>query len=414
MNIELYIARKLHFSKDSDKKVSGPAIKIATAGIAIGIAVMILSAAIVTGFKKEIRNKVIGFGSHIQITNFDNNSSYETKPISISDSLLTILKATNGVKHIQQYASKPGIIKSDNTIEGVVLKGIDANFDWTFFDKNMIKGSHIEIDSTKRNNNIVISEYMARRIGADIGDSFICYFFQNDIRVRKFTVKGIYNTNFTDFDKLFALVDISHIRKLNKWLPSQASGLEITLNDFENLEPVSDEIFLKVANKFNSNGEGLRSRTIKQQNGQIFGWLELLDMNVWVILILMVAVAGFNMVSGLLILILERTNMIGILKSVGSENWSIRRVFIYLSAFIIGRGLLWGNIIGIGLCIIQLKFGLFKLPPDNYYIDTVPINLQLSHIILINIGTIISTIVMMILPSHFITKIRPSETVRYD
>lgn len=414
MNIELYIARKLHFSKDSDKKVSGPAIKIATAGIAIGIAVMILSAAIVTGFKKEIRDKVIGFGSHIQITNFDNNSSFDTKPITISDSLYTTLNGIKGINHIQQYATKPGIIKTDNSIEGVVLKGVDTDFDWTFFEKNMVKGSQLNLDTAKRNDHIVISDHMARRLNLDLDDSFLCYFFQDRIRVRKFTIKGIYKTNFTDFDKLFAIVDINHIRKLNKWLPNQASGLEITLTNFENLEPISNEVFLKTANKFNANGDGLRSRTIKQLNGQIFGWLELLDMNVWVILILMIAVAGFNMISGLLILILERTNMIGILKSVGSENWSIRRVFIYLSAFIIGRGMLWGNIIGITICVAQYYFGIIELPPDNYYIDTVPINLQISHIILINIGTVISTILMMILPSHFITKISPSETVRYE
>lgn len=414
MNIELYIARKLHFSKDAEKRVSGPAIKIAIAGIAIGIAVMILTIAIVTGFKKEIRNKIIGFGSHVQISNFDNNSSFETRPITISDSLIQYITDINGVEHIQTYATKPGIIKTPSAIEGVVLKGVDTDFDWNFFNNNITRGDTLQLDTAKRNNGIIVSEFMANRLGVDLGDSFICYFFQDKIRGRKFKITGIYKTNFTDFDAVFALIDIGHIRKLNNWTPQQASGLEITIDNFDDLDKVSREIFLTVANKFDSEGNSLRSRSIVQLNNQVFGWLELLDMNVWVILVLMIAVAGFNMVSGLLILILERTNMIGILKSIGTRDWNIRRVFLYLSAFIIGRGMLWGNIIGLLLCAIQYYFKPFSLPPENYYIETVPINLQISHLILLNIGTIIATIVMMILPSHFITKISPSETVRYD
>ena len=372
LNTELYIARKLHFSKDAEKRVSGPAIKIAIAGIAIGISVMILAIAIVTGFKNEIRDKIIGFGSHVQISNFDNNSSFETQPITVSDSLIQYISDIKGVKHIQQYATKPGIIKTPTAIEGVVLKGVDSDFDWHFFYKNIVRGDSLQIDSTKRNNGIVISEYMANRLDVDVGDSFLCYFFQDKIRGRKFNITGIYKTNFTDFDALFALIDIGHIRKLNNWTAQQASGLEIMIDDFDNLERVSNDIFFSISNKFDEEGNSLRSRSIIQLNNQVFGWLELIDMNVWVIIILMLAVAGFNMVSGLLILILERTNMIGILKSIGTRDWNIRKVFLYLSAFIIGRGMLWGNAIGLALCGIQYYLQPFSLPPENYYIETVP------------------------------------------
>lgn len=415
MNTEFFIAKRIFFDKTLKKKHIGTQfiVKIAIISITISLIVMIFSVAIVTGFKKEIRNKVIGFGSHITITNYDSNSSYETVPISKKQSFYPDISKKQGIRHIQPYAIKAGIIKTDNDIQGIVLKGIDKNFDWSFFKQNLIKGDIISITSDSVNNQVVISNYIAKLLRFEVGDNLYMYFIQNPPRFRKFTVAGIYDTGLEEYDKLFVLADIAHIQKLNNWSENQISGFEILIDNYDELEEMYELVYSITGNIFFDDGGKLRVRTIRESNPQIFDWLDLSDTNVWVILTLMILVAVFNMISGLLILILERTATIGILKSIGMENWSIRKVFIYNAAFIIGKGLIYGNVIGIGLCFIQKELSLISLDPTSYYVSTIPINLKLSHILLLNIGTMIITIIVLIMPTYIITRIRPIKAIRF-
>lgn len=413
MNIEYFIAKRIHFQQGS-KNVSRPAVRIAIIGIALGLAVMIIAVAVVIGFKQEIRNKTIGFGGHIQITNFDNNNTYEMQPIRVEDSLLTKIKNISGVVNIQKFATKPGIIKTSTDFEGIVIKGIDEHFDWNFFKSNLVEGDTLAINPDSLSNDIVISKHLARLLGLKTGDSFYTYFIQNDVKARKFRIVGIYSTNFIEYDKLFMLVDMRHVQKLNGWEPDQYSGIEIRIADMRQLDQIADKIYGMTANRFDTEGAALYTQTIRQINPQIFGWLDLLDMNVWVILLLMLAVAGFNMISGLLILILERTNMIGILKSVGATNWSVRKVFVYHSVFLIGKGMLWGNIIGLGLCAIQYFTHIVPLDADAYYVSFVPVTFNWLYLVLLNAGTFVASLLMMIIPSYLITKINPAKIIRYE
>lgn len=412
MNIEYFIAKRIHFRQDR-KHVSRPAVRIAILGIAIGLAVMLLAVSIVLGFKQEIRNKTIGFGGHIQITNFDSNNTYEMSPIMLDDSLKQELQNIPGIKHIQAYATKPGIIKTTDQFQGIVLKGIDRNFDWNFFKSNLTDGT-ILIPDDSLQNNAVISQYLSNLFKLKLGDSFFTYFIQDQVRARKFTITGIYSTNFVEYDKLFILTDIRHIQHLNNWNDSLVSGYEILIDDFQQIDLVGDQVYYKTANILQADGNSYYTQTIKDINPQIFAWLDLLDINVWVILFLMLAVAGFNMISGLLILILERTTMIGILKSIGATNWSIRKIFLYHSFFLIGKGMLWGNIIGLSICAIQYFTGILPLDPEAYYIATVPIIFNWPFILLLNVGTLLASILMMIGPSYLITKILPAKIIRYE
>ncbi|NLO71548.1 MAG: ABC transporter permease [Porphyromonadaceae bacterium] len=414
MNLELFIAKRIHFEKKGEKNVSRPAVRIATIGIAVGVAVMLIAIAVVIGFKQEIRNKTIGFGSHIQITNFDNNNSYEMQPIKINDTLMNEIKAIPDIKHVQRFVTKPGIIKTDEDFQGMVLKGVGAEFDWDFFKSNLLEGEILNVTDSVSANEVIISKVLADLLKLKVGDSFFTYFFQQQIRARKFTIKGIYSTNFAEYDKLFIITDIRIAQRLNNWSPEYFSGLEILINDFSLLDKVNMGVYSVVANKFDEEGNGYFIQNIRQLNPQIFSWLDLLDMNVWVILILMLAVAGFNMISGLLILILEKTNMIGILKSYGAKNWSIRKIFLYESIFLIGKGMFWGNLIGLFICFIQYQFKLIPLDPVSYYTATVPITFNWLYIILLNIGTLITSILMLIGPSYLITKISPATIMRYE
>jgi len=413
LSLEYFIAKRIHFQQGK-KNVSRPAVRIATIGIALGLAVMLISVAVVIGFKNEIRNKTIGFGGHIQITNFDNNNTYETNPIKVDKALIKRITAIDGVTHVQRFATKPGIIKTATEFQGIVIKGIDAGFNWNFFKSNLVEGKILEISGSTPSNQVVISKYLANLLGLKLGDSFYTYFIQEQIRARKFKIVGIYSTNFIEYDKLFILADMRQVQTLNDWSPESFSGLEVQINDFNRIDEVGDMVYDATANKFNKDGNSYTTQTIKQLNPQIFSWLSLLDMNVWVILILMLAVAGFNMISGLLILILERTNMIGILKSMGATNWSVRKIFLYHSAFLIGKGMLWGNVIGLSLCAIQYFTGVIPLDPQAYYVATVPICFNWLYILLLNVGTLIASLLMMIGPSYLITKISPAKIIRYE
>lgn len=414
MNLELFIARKIHFSKQGERQATPPAIRIAMIGIALGLAVMILSVAIVIGFKKEVRNKVIGFGSHIQITNFDNNSSYQTKPIAVSDSFLVALKERSGIRHVETFATKPGILKTETDFQGIVLKGVDRQYDWSFFQKNLKEGEVFQLDSAKRSSDVIISRYLSDLVGLKVGDSFLTYFVEEDVRARKFHITGIYETGFADYDKLFVIADIRQVKRLNGWSDDQVSGVELLVDDYDQVDSLAENLYFELMDKQDREGNTYYVRSIKELNPMIFSWLEVLDINVVVILVLMLAVAGFTMISGLLIIILERTNMIGILKALGENNRSIRKIFLYVSFFLIGKGMLWGNVIGISLCLLQSYTHLIKLDSSIYYLDAVPVDLNVVSLALLNIGTLLVSMLMMLGPSYLITRISPAKSIRFE
>lgn len=414
MNLELFIARKIYFGGGIKQKVSSPAIKIAVAGIAIGLAAMILSVCIVVGFKKEIRDKVVGFGSHIQLTNFDNNMSYEIQPICMTDSLMLALENNSDIKHIEVFANTPGIIKTDSEFQGVVLKGVGNDYDWTFFKQNMVEGDILHKSDTATLNQAIVSKYIADRLQLKLGDTFITYFIQDPIKARKFVISGIYSTNFEDYDKLFMVTDIALVQRLNGWNSNQVSGVELMVKDYDRLNSVKNDLFYDMAGVKDGDGKSIYTRSIEELNPMIFSWLSLLDMNVWVIILLMLAVSGFTMISGLLIIILERTNMIGILKALGARNFSIQKVFLYISSFLILKGMFWGNVIALTICVLQKSFGIIKLDPTTYYVSEVPVYLNPLYIILINIGALIISMAMMVGPSYLIARISPAKSIKFE
>lgn len=414
LNLELFIARKVYFGESTKQKVSSPAIKIAVAGIAIGLAAMVLSVCIVVGFKKEIRDKVIGFGSHIQITSFTNTAVYETKPIRLTDSLLSVLKSNPDIKHIEFYATKPGIIKTETDFQGVVLKGVGEDYDWSFFKENMVEGTVLRPADSVNSNQAIISKYIADRLHLKLGDSFFSYFIQDPPKVRKFTIAGIYSTNFEDYDKIFVIVGLNTIQRLNSWDNDQVSGLELRVKDYNRLQSIRDDLFFEMAGSHDGDGNALFTRSIEEINPMIFSWLSLLDMNVWVIIILMLAVSGFTMISGLLIIILERANMIGILKALGCRNANIRKIFLYISSFLIIKGMILGNVIALAICLLQKAFGIIKLDPATYYVTEMPVYLNPVYIILINIGALAISLAMMIGPSYLIARISPAKSIKFE
>ena len=418
MNFEFFIAKRIHFSKDrgDNKRVSPPVIRIAIAGIAFGLAVMIASVAIVIGFKKEVRNKVIGFDSHIQLTNFDNNISFESVPIAISDSLRDVLNSTAGVSHIEVFATKPAIIKTDTDFQGIVMKGISSDFDTTFFINHLVEGQMLHIDSALLSNQVIISRSLANMMRLESGGSFLTYFVDNkdQVRARRFHISGIYDTGFTDYDKIFVFGDIKHIRNINGWDNDMASGVGVFVDDYNHLDEIKDDLFFSLFHDKDRLGNTYYIRSITELNPMIFNWLEVLDSNVVIILILMIIVSGFTMISGLLIIILERTNMIGILKALGESNFSIRKIFLYVSFFLIVKGMLWGNAIGLLLCFLQSHFHWLSLDREIYYLDYVPVDINWVSLIFINIGSLIASMLMMIAPSYFISKIVPAKSIRFE
>ena len=380
----------------------------------MGLAVMILAVAILTGFKKQIREKVVGFGSHIQIMNFDSNISFETTPISDTQKFIPRIKQISGIEHVQVFATKAGIIRTDEDIQGVVLKGIGSDFDWSYFRSNMVEGSVFTVTDTGRTDKVIISKKISDMLRLKTGDSFAMLFIQDPPRMRKFTISGIYETSLEEFDKMYVYCDIGHIKRLNGWKEDQVSGFEVFIKDFDKLDEMTSEVRDAIGYKITEEDTKFKVTNIRIKYPQIFDWLNFQDINVIIIILLMLIVAGFNMISGLLILILEKTNMIGVLKSLGAEDITIRRVFLYQAAYLIGKGLFWGNLIGIGLAFIQLKTGLITLDPTSYYIKTVPVNLELTHILLLNTGTMAAIIIMLLVPSQLITRISPVKAIKYD
>jgi lipoprotein-releasing system permease protein len=414
MNLPYFIAHRLIKGRREGTSFSRPINVIAIVGIAMGLAVMILAVSILTGFKKQIREKVVGFGSHIQIMNFDSNVSFETAPISDTQKFIPKIKQIPGISHVEVFATKAGIIRTDEDIQGVVLKGIGSDFDWSYFKSNMVDGSVFTVTDTGRTDRVIISKKISDMLRLKTGDSFTMLFVQDPPRMRKFTISGIYETSLEEFDKIYVFCDIGHIRKLNGWKEDQVSGFEVFIDDFDKLDKMTSEVREAIGYKITEEDTKYKVTNIRIRYPQIFDWLNFQDINVIIIILLMLIVAGFNMISGLLILILEKTNMIGVLKSLGAEDITIRRVFLYQAAYLIGKGLFWGNLIGIGLAYLQLKTGVITLDATSYYIKTVPVNLELTHILLLNAGTMIAIIVMLLVPSQLISRISPVKAIRYD
>ena len=417
MNFELYLAKRIHFSREKgdSRRVTPPVIRVAMAGVAIGLAVMIVSVAIVVGFKKEVRNKVIGFDSHIQLSNFDNNISYESTPIAVNDSLREVLLNTKGVHRIEVFATKPGLIKTETDFQGIVLKGVDSDFDATFLKDHLVEGEIFHINPDTTSNQILISRSTANLLRLKCGESFFIYFVnEGDMRVRRFHLSGIYDTGYSDYDKIFAFGDIKLIRRINGWDDDMVSRLAISIDNYNDLDELTEDLYFELIDKKDRLGNIYYVRSIKELNPMIFSWLGVLDSNVAIILVLMILVSGFTMISGLLIIILERVNMIGILKALGHNNYNIRKVFIYVSIFLIIKGMAWGNIISLSFCLLQSHFHWLKLDPETYYINAVPIDLSWIYVVFINIGSFAVSILMMIAPSYIITKIKPSKSIRFE
>ena len=413
--LPLFLARKIYGSDDKNQKVSKPAIRIATLGVAIGLAVMIITVGVVYGFKHSIRDKAIGFGSHIQVENFMSMQSGDPYPICMDDSLINVLKNINGINHVGRYTLTQGILKTDSDFLGIVFKGIGEEYDTQFLAQNIIEGEMPKFSAKKSSNKILVSKTIADKLHLKTGDRLFAYFVCTDnVRVRRFTVSGIYETNMSHFDQVICIADLYTTNKLNGWEPNQCSGAEIEVSDFTKLDQVAQEMVEKVNRTTDHNGETISTQTIFEAYPQIFTWLDLLDINVWIILALMTCVAGFTMISGLLIIILERTQMIGILKALGARNSTVRHTFLWFATFIITRGLLLGNIIGIGLLLLQKYTGVVTLDPKTYYVSEVPVEINIPIFLAINAATLAISVMVLVAPSYLVAHIQPSKSMRYE
>lgn len=405
MNTETFVANRL--LKSSNNKITRPILLIAIGGITLGICVMIVSVSIVTGFKTEITNKVVGFGAHIRINSFTNNNSYEEAPVSVNQKFIEELRTNPDIKNIHAYATKAGIIKTKDEIQGIILKGIDANFDPGFFYDKLKNGVLPTFNDSARSLDVLISANTAALLKLKVNDALVVYFIQQPSRVRKFKICGIYQTGLEEFDTRFAFCDLKNIVTLNDWKSDEAGGFEITLKDFNDLKKVNDLVYKKTGYEFNT-------QTIIDQYPQIFNWLALQDVNVIIILLLMVLVSGINMICTLLIIILENNTLIAVLKTLGATNHSIRKMFLYMSARIIGIGLLAGNLLGIGLCLLQKHSHFIKLPEESYYISYVPVKISVWDILLINAGTFSVCLLILIVPSYIISRMTIATSLRFD
>lgn len=415
MNLPFFLAKRIYTNNTDKTRVDRPAIRIAIAGVAVGLAVMLVSVSVVFGFKHTIRNKVVGFGSHIQVANFMTLQASEQYPIQMGDSMLRVLRAIPGVRNVQRFAMKQGILKTNNDFLGVAFKGIAADYDTTFIHQNLVAGAIPHFSDSAGKQQVVISQAIADQLNLKLGDKVFAYFIDNTgVKARRFTVAAIYQTNLSQYDKVTCFIDFYTAVKLNGWETDQASGAELTVKDFDRLSETAARVVNKVNRTIDRYGETYSSQTIQEMNPQIFSWLDLLDLNVWIILGLMLSVAGVTMISGLLIIILERTAMIGILKAVGARNVTIRRTFLWFAVFTIGKGMLIGNLIGIGLIALQHYTGLVKLNPATYYVNTVPVEFNLPVWLLLNVATLLVSVFVLIAPSYLVSKINPAASMRYE
>lgn len=412
MNLEFFIAKRLIKGKEHKISISAPIIKIAITAIAIGLVMMLVAIATGVGLKYKIREKISAFNGHIQISNYDTNvSDVSVSPVSTEQDFYPEFKSVDGISHVQAVASKAGIIRTEDTFEGFIAKGVGKDYNWDAFQDFLVRGSLPDY-SSKLNTEVLLSRLKANRLKLDVGDSFFAFFPKDDDPTRpnqrKFIISGIYDSGFEELDGTYIFVDIRHIQRMNKWEATQVGNFEVFLDDFDALDEKGREIYGKTLSD-------LDTQTIRNKYYKIFEWISLFDFNIALIIGIMVIVGGINMITALLVLILERTQMIGILKALGSDNWSIRKVFLYNAAYLISIGLLWGNGIGLGLIWLQHKFRLFKFPnPEEYYIDYIPVHIDFFSVLFLNIGVLGLCLLMLLLPSYIITKISPVKAIKFE
>ena len=412
MNFEYFIARRIAAHKDYKSSISAPIIKIAILAISLGMITMLISVATSVGLQKKIKEKVSAFNGDLIITNFDTNNSDDSQvPISMQQAFYPNFTISDNVSHIQITASKGAVIRTETDFEGVIVKGVGPDYNWSYFEDFLTQGVLPTYTTPQMSNQVLISEYLANRLGLKVGDKALAYFFNKNSstppRTRAFTISGLYNSGFQQFDAQFIIGDIRHIQRLNKWEPDQIGAFELFVKDFDFIEQTNNEVYDAI-------GSMLDTQTIRNRFYAIFEWLELFDFNVILIIVMMIIVAGFNMITALLVLILERTKMIGILKALGSDNWSVRKIFIYNAMYLVGVGLFWGNIIGIGLLLLQQHFNLFALDPNTYYVSQVPVYLHWSYIVALNVGTLLLCFLILLIPSYIISKISPVKAIRFE
>ncbi|MCI6198209.1 MAG: ABC transporter permease [Prevotella sp.] len=415
MNISFFIAKRIYSDKGDKRKVSRPAIHIATAGVAIGLAVMILTVSVVLGFKHTIRDKVIGFGSHIQVENFLTMQSSDPYPICIDDSVMKVIKGIEGVEHVERFTLTQGILKTDQDFLGMSFKGIGPEYDLSFIKSNLKSGSIPSFSDSANKGNLLISSATADKMNLKAGDKVFAYFISdNGVKVRRFTVSGIFQTNMSQFDNALCFTDLYTARKLNNWDGELCTGAEISVGDLQQINAVSLRIADKVNRTSDHEGNIFTSQTIYEAYPQIFSWLSLLDINVWIILALMICVAGFTMISGLLIIILERTQMIGVLKALGMKGSSVRHTFLWFAVFIIGKGMLIGDILAAAIILLQRHTGFISLDPATYYVSEAPTEINIQAFLLINVVTLFISVLVLVGPSFLISHIHPAKSMRYE
>ena len=414
MSLSFFIAHRLYCEKKEGRQISRPAVLIAKTGIAVGLAVMLVAVCVIVGFKSEVRDKIVGFGGHVQINNLEQMQPYEPLAIGIDDTLINSLAAFPNVKHIQRYSVKPGMIKTEKAFQGMVLKGVGQDYDLSFLRSHLIGGEFPNFTDSITSNQVVVSQAMAEQLELNLGDKLDTYYIENEIRIRRLSIVGIYCTGFAEYDSYFLFTDLHTVNRLNHFQSGQVSGIEVILDNYATLENDTWEIGSFLEKCIDRYGAKYTARNVEQLNPAIFAWLGVLDVDIWVILVLMMGVAGFTMISGLLILIIERAAMIGTLKSLGANNGIIRRVFLWLSVFIIGRGMLWGNVIGLGFCLLQYYTGLLTLDAETYYMDAVPIAFNIKYLILLNAGTLLASVLILLGPSYLIARIRPADAMRFE
>ena len=410
MNYELFIAKRIIAGKEYKNSISSPIIKIAITAIALGLIIMLIAIATSAGLQLKIREKIAGFNGHVQIVNYDNNNSeVSVVPIDKNQNFYPNFKEISGIKNIQIFASKAGILRTKNDFEGIVFKGVSTDYDWSFFDEYLVAGRvpNLELPRTKE---ILLSKTVVDRLQLKLNDTLLSTYIKNEASTlptnRKYTLVGIYNTGFAQFDNSIMIGDIREVQRLNKWTANQIGGFEVLLDNFEELDQKGDQIYRLIGAKLNS-------KTIVESYPTVFEWIKLFDNNVWFIIAIMILVASINMITALLVLILERVQMIGILKALGSNNWAIRKVFLYNASYLVVKGLLWGNSIGLALLLFQKYTGILSLNPETYYVSEVPIHISISTIVLLNIGTLVMCFLMLIIPSFIVTKINPAKSIKF-
>jgi lipoprotein-releasing system permease protein len=411
LNLEYFIAKRLISVENRKSTISTPIIKIAIAAIAIGMIMMIVSVATGIGLQQKIREKVAAFNGHIIISNYDDNQSQvSVEPISLNQRFYPKFNSIEGINHIQAVASKAGIIRTAAAFEGIIFKGVGKEYQWKNVSEYLVAGKLPDV-SHDLNSQVLLSKFLADRLNLKVGDNFNTFFMKDKSNqlpnLRVFQVTGIYNSGFQEFDSAYIIGDIRHVQRINKWQPNQVGAFEVFIDDFTKIKEIGEEVYSEI-------NSTLDTKTIVEKYYYIFEWLQLFDFNILTILIIMIVVATINMVVALLVLILERTQMIGILKALGADNWSVRKIFLYNAFYLIIRGLFWGNLIGIGLILIQQYLGIVKLNPENYYVSVAPVDLNWLYLLGLNLGTILICLLVLLIPSYIITKISPVKAIRFD